>query len=225
MAIAAEELAAATYRSLAERAARDDLRSLLSDMAAQEEAHRRALERVREGDLTLFAKEAPPVEVLWAPSTAPNVDPLSSHATALLAAIDSERQAFQLYANLARATDDPGLKTLLNALAREEASHWHKRFGRLIYLLSDKFPFLINYFANPDLQETLQETRRYFQDRDGVATKIRQLVADRFLASWAPDSRLLVMAHSLGSVIAFETLWELSRRNDSEIQIDLNTVS
>ena len=125
VAIAAEELAAATYRSLAEWATHDDLRSLLSDMAAQEEAHRRALERVREGDLTLFAKEAPPVEVLWAPCTAPNVGPLSSPATALLAAIDSERQAFQLYANLARATDDPGLTTLLDALAREEASHWH----------------------------------------------------------------------------------------------------
>lgn len=128
--------------------------------------------------------------------------------------------------HIAIEPDLPGVERLL-ALGGpeerdvEEASHWHKQFGRLIYLLSDKFPFLINYFANPDLQETLQETRRYFQDRDGVATKIRQLVADRFLASWAPDSRLLVMAHSLGSVIAFETLWELSHRNDSEIQIDL----
>ena len=127
---------------------------------------------------------------------------------------------------IAIAPDLPGVERLLaldgpEELDVEEASHWHKRIGRLIYLLCDKLPFLINVFAKPDMQEVLQETRRYFQDRDGVATKIRQLVADRFLASWAPGSRLLVIAHSLGSVIAFETLWELSQRKDSEIRIDL----
>ena len=120
----------------------------------------------------------------------------------------------------------PGVERLLaldgkKELDVEEASHRHKRIGRLIYLLCDKLPFLINVFAKPDMQEVLQETRRYFQDRDGVATKIRQLVADRFLASWAPGSRLLVIAHSLGSVIAFETLCELSQRKDSEIRIYL----
>jgi len=120
----------------------------------------------------------------------------------------------------------PGIERLLALDGPEErdvreASHWHKQIGRLIYLLSDKFPFLINWVANPDMEEALKETRRYFQDQDGVATRIRQLVADRFLASWTPDSRLLVIAHSLGSVIAFDTLWELSYHKESEIRVDL----
>ncbi len=122
--------------------------------------------------------------------------------------------------------DLPGIERLLALTEPEdrdvrEARHWHKRIGQLIYLLSDKFPFLIDWVVSPDLEEALQETRRYFQDQDGVATRIRQLVADRFLASWAPGSRLLVMAHSLGSVIAFDVLWELSRRAGSDICIDL----
>lgn len=122
--------------------------------------------------------------------------------------------------------DLPGVERLLSLDGPEdrdllEARHWHKRVAKLIYLLSDKFPFLIDWLANPDLEETLKETRRYFKNKDGVATRIRQLVADRLLASWTPGSRLLVMAHSLGSVIAFDTLWELSQNNDSEIRIDL----
>jgi len=122
--------------------------------------------------------------------------------------------------------DLPGVERLLALDGPEdddllEARHWHKRAGKLIYLLSDKFPFLINWLANPDLDETLKETRRYFENHDGVATRIRQLVADRLLASWTPDSRLLIIAHSLGSVIAFDTLWELSYRTDSEIRVDM----
>ena len=122
--------------------------------------------------------------------------------------------------------DLPGIERLLALDEPEdrdvrEARHWHKRIGRLVYLLSDKFPFLIDWVVSPDLEEALQETRRYFQNQDGVATRIRQLVADRFLASWTPGARLLVMAHSLGSVIAFDVLWELSRRADSEIRVDL----
>jgi len=122
--------------------------------------------------------------------------------------------------------DLPGIERLLAADGPDErdireARHWHKRIGRLIYLLSDKFPCLIDLVANPEMKRTLRETRRYFQDQDGVATRIRQLVADRLLASWAPEARLLVIAHSLGSVIAFEVLWQLSHGSDSEIRVDL----
>jgi len=122
--------------------------------------------------------------------------------------------------------DFPGIERLLARDGPEdrdvlEARHWHKRIGRLVYLLSDRFPWLIDWVVKPELEEALLETRRYFQDQDGVATRIRQLLADQFLASWKRGSRLLVIAHSLGSVIAFDALWELSHRSGSEIQVDL----
>ena len=122
--------------------------------------------------------------------------------------------------------DLPGVERLLSLEGPEprdleEASHWHKRIGKLIYLLTDKFPSLINIVVNPDIQAALTETQRYFEDHDGVATRIRQLVADRLLASWVPGCRLLVIAHSLGSVIVFDTLWELSQRRRSDLEVDL----
>ncbi len=122
--------------------------------------------------------------------------------------------------------DIPGIERLLalegpQARDLEEASHWHKQLGKFVYMLSDQFPFLIDWVANSKMEEALKETRRYFQNQDGVATRIRQLVADRLLASWTPDSRLAIIAHSLGSVIAFETLWEMSYRSNCEIRVDL----
>jgi len=122
--------------------------------------------------------------------------------------------------------DLPGVERLLTLDGPEErdireARHWHKRIGRFIYLMSDKFPFLIDWVASPDMEETLKETRRYFQDKDGVATRIRRFVADCFLASWEPGTHLLIIAHSFGSVIAFEALWELSYRDDREISVDV----
>jgi len=122
--------------------------------------------------------------------------------------------------------DLPGIERLLARDGPEdrdvlEARHWHKRIGRLVYLLCDRFPWLIDWVVKPELEEALLETRRYFQDHDGVATRIRQLIADQLLASSSPGSRLLVIAHSLGSVIAFDALWELSYRRDSKITVDL----
>lgn len=122
--------------------------------------------------------------------------------------------------------DLPGIERLLALDGPEErdvreARHWHKRIGKLVYLLCDTFPFLIDWLSDPTMDEALRETRRYFQDRDGIAKRVRQHVADRFLASWTPESRLLVIAHSLGSVIAFDALWELSHRSESELSVDL----
>jgi hypothetical protein len=122
--------------------------------------------------------------------------------------------------------DKPGVERLLALGGPEdrdiqEAGHWHKQIGRFIYLLLDKFPILIDWVADRDIKETVKEARRYFEDHHGVATRIRQFIVDRLLELHVPGSRLLVIAHSLGSVIAFDTLWELSNSNNSEINVDL----
>jgi hypothetical protein len=121
--------------------------------------------------------------------------------------------------------DLPGVERLLRMSGPDdrdirEANHWHKRIGKLIYLLSDAFPILIDLVANPDLKATLQDTRRYFKNQQNVATRIRQMLIDSLSRAWNDGCRIILMAHSLGSVIAFDVLWELSRRRVSEIRID-----
>ena len=124
-AIAAEVEAARTYRNLAAQVTRQGLRALLLAIADEEEAHRESLEQVREGDLSLFARGAPEIE-LSAPLEVPALAPDASPAQILLAAVDAERRAFVVYSELAVAADDPGLTTLLEALAVEETRHWQK---------------------------------------------------------------------------------------------------
>ncbi len=121
--------------------------------------------------------------------------------------------------------DVPGVERLLDLPGPEhddirEAMHWHKRIGQFVYLLSDAFPVLIDLVANPNMKATLQDARRYFRNDNGVATRIRQRVADELIAATDAGQRVMLVGHSLGSVIAYDALWELSRRRNSDVRID-----
>lgn len=121
--------------------------------------------------------------------------------------------------------DLPGIERLLTLDGPEdrdvrEARHWHKRMAQLAYLVCDWFPPLINLIGNPAMKATLLDVQRYFHDEDGRATRIRARVAEVLEDAMASGARIMVVAHSLGSVIAFDTLWELSRRHNSNVAVD-----
>ena len=124
LAIAKESEAERGFRALAQRAQREDLRELLEQLAAEEARHKASIERVREGDLTVFAGVTVRDEWLMAPPTGVAIEPDSDPAQALLSAMEDERQSRALYSGLAEQLSDPGLKTLLEALAAEELNHW-----------------------------------------------------------------------------------------------------
>ena len=124
-AIAAEIDAARRYVDLAHKVDRPELRELLLLIASEEEAHRETLESVREGNLAALSTGSVDVE-LSVPLAAPQLGPDLTAPQFLLAAIDAERRACQLYSELASRSDDPGLATVLMALAGEETNHWMK---------------------------------------------------------------------------------------------------
>ncbi|MFQ5634488.1 MAG: hypothetical protein ACE5G3_04055 [Gammaproteobacteria bacterium] len=121
--------------------------------------------------------------------------------------------------------DLPGIERLLELDGPEErdlaeAMHWHKRIAQFVYLLCDAFPPLVNLVANPAMKATLQDARRYFRNEDGRAAMIRRRVAEELHAATDAGRRIMLIGHSLGSVIAFDVLWELSRRERSDVRID-----
>jgi len=84
--------------------------------------------------------------------------------------------------------------------------------GRLRYLthrLGDRFPGLIGLLAGEATRANLADSARYFANADGVADRIRGLLRDELARCWQAGDRVLLMAHSFGSVIAWDTLWEL----------------
>ena len=85
-----------------------------------------------------------------------------------------------------------------------------RRFAYLLHHLGDRIPLLINWLADTDTRINIDDSLRYFENRDGIADRIRTLLAAELQSAWAAGDRVLLMAHSLGSVIAGDTLWTIS---------------
>lgn len=84
--------------------------------------------------------------------------------------------------------------------------------GRLRYLahrLGDRLPGLIGLLAGEGTRANLADSARYFANADGVADRIRALLRLELERCWRTGDRVLLLAHSFGSVIAWDTLWAL----------------
>jgi hypothetical protein len=92
--------------------------------------------------------------------------------------------------------------------------------ARIAHVLGDRFPPLGRMFAADRLRESLSDTRAYLRNLDGIGTAIREGLKPRLLRSWAAGERLIVIGHSLGSVIAYDAFWDLSHESDVVPSID-----
>lgn len=124
------------------------------------------------------------------------------------------------------ALDLPGIERLMampgpSGQDLREAGSWRRRLQRSLYLLCDAFPPLFDLLGDPNMRATLDDTRRYFGNEGGAAVRVRQMVADALLEAWRSGHRVLLIGHSLGSVIAFDVLWELSHRFAVPDKVDL----
>lgn len=123
-AIENEQISHDYYMLLADSVGDEKVRQVFQDFALQELQHKSWLEEALAGNLKLVSDAA--VNGLGiAESTAP-VDILGQipdYRDALVIAMQKEKQAYQLYSGLARVVADPGMKKLLQTLAREEAVH------------------------------------------------------------------------------------------------------
>ncbi|TNF39187.1 MAG: hypothetical protein EP315_00180, partial [Gammaproteobacteria bacterium] len=121
--------------------------------------------------------------------------------------------------------DLPWIDTLINTHGPtesdiDEANSWHVKLSRGLYRLTDYVPYLINVM--PDImRETALELNRYFQNRHNIAHDIRTLLKQQLHPLLESHSHILLIGHSLGSVIAYDTLWELSHEDKWPGKIDL----
>ncbi len=121
--------------------------------------------------------------------------------------------------------DLPWIDTLINqhgptAQDIEEAKSWHIKLDRLLYNIVDHLPFLLQLLPE-QLRSTAKETKRYFQNENNIASEIRELLKQELRPILANNDKVLLIGHSLGSVIAYDTLWELSHLEHLPGKIDL----
>ena len=102
-----------------------------------------------------------------------------------------------------------------------EATSWARRVRRWVYLLADQLPFSMEHLVGQRLASHLRDVRRYNNNKNGIADEVRRKLK-RLIVDAARNRRpILLIGHSMGSIIAYDTLWELSHRFDGDAQVDL----
>lgn len=124
------------------------------------------------------------------------------------------------------SVDLPGIERLLEQTGpssedlRELAS-WPRLLERLTHLAGDTWPFLGRRLAAPNTRRLMHEATRYLKNRDGTGAEVRAVLRSTLEAAWGDGERVLLIGHSLGSVIAYDTLWELTHVHRAAGEVSL----
>lgn len=103
----------------------------------------------------------------------------------------------------------------------QEAQSFRRRIAWLLYTIADLFHFLIALLPDPAVKSTIRETARYFGNEGGIGEQVRELLKLPLRRMFADGERILIIGHSMGSVIAYDTLWELTHIEKNPGQVDL----
>jgi hypothetical protein len=90
-----------------------------------------------------------------------------------------------------------------------------------LYRTVDFLPFLIPHVATERIALHLRDLHRYLDNHDGIADRVRELLKEPLRTAREGSRPVLLIGHSMGSVIAYDTLWQLSREEDDPCPIDL----
>jgi hypothetical protein len=104
-----------------------------------------------------------------------------------------------------------------------EASSWHKRLDRMLFMIADHIPFIIQFLPR-EVNSAATEINRYFDNIDNIASDIRKLLKQTLRPLIESNEPVLLIGHSLGSVIAYDTLWELSNQEGLHGKVDFLTI-
>jgi hypothetical protein len=124
------------------------------------------------------------------------------------------------------SVDLPGIARLLEqteptAEDLRELGSWSRRWVRWSHLVGDALPLVGRRLAPPNTRRLMHEANRYLKDRDGVGATVRGVLRSTLEAAWRDGDRVLLIGHSLGSVIAYDTLWELTHVHRSSGEVSL----
>jgi hypothetical protein len=110
----------------------------------------------------------------------------------------------------------PGLERLMaspvaSAEERHEIDSLQRRLKRRWHLVGESVSPLTSLIADKGTELLLADVHRYLRNEGGIGVTIRALLKSVLEDAWSRDERVLLICHSLGSVIAYDCLWELSR--------------
>jgi len=101
-----------------------------------------------------------------------------------------------------------------------EASSWKRRLARWVFSLGDVMPFLIPHIATERMELHLRDLRRYVSNNNDIAEHTRQMLKVRLRAAVEAKRPILLIAHSMGSVIAYDSLWQMAHSHGDHLRVD-----
>ncbi len=107
-----------------------------------------------------------------------------------------------------------------SAADKAEASSWKRRLARWAFSAADVMPFLIPYFTDDRLELHLRDLRRYLGNQNEIAEHTRQMLKMPLRSAAESGRPILLIAHSMGSVIAWDSLWQMSHNERDHVHID-----
>jgi len=101
------------------------------------------------------------------------------------------------------------------------ASSWQRQSLRWLFRVADFLPFTIPKLATEELEVHLRDLHRYAKNRQGGADAAREKLQASLRQAAGQGRKVLLLAHSMGSVIAYEVLWQLTQEGDESIELAL----
>lgn len=102
----------------------------------------------------------------------------------------------------------------------EKAQAWRNKLEMFIYNTVDSTPVLLRLLRG-ELKEAAEETNRYFDNDDQIASQIREKLKRELRPLLADGGKVMVIGHSMGSVITYDTLWALSQLEHLPGEVDM----
>lgn len=106
---------------------------------------------------------------------------------------------------------------------KRDAHSWNRWLSHFLLVLGDHIPLLIRMLPKA-VRSTAKEINRYLDNTDDVASQIRALLKQTLRPMLERNDAVLLIGHSLGSVIAYDTLWELSHQEGVTGKVDFLTL-
>jgi hypothetical protein len=107
-----------------------------------------------------------------------------------------------------------------DAADRAEATSWHRNLLRRVFMLADRLPVLIPHVATRRMEMHLRDLRRYLQNRNGIGEHTRHMLMMPLRAAVEAGRPILLIGHSMGSVIAWDSLWHMTHVTHERARID-----
>ena len=128
-----------------------------------------------------------------------------------------------------RAVDVDSLLPWINLLLEQESypsfdigaarrSKYH--LARFLYQLGDMLHWIIPLIPDERIKASIQDTDRYFSNDDNIACYVRDLQKQPLREAAARGEKVLLIGHSMGSIIAYDALWELQHLEQQERCVD-----